>query len=49
MAGVFSEEEFQSLKELEGKKELLDKEIEWRLKSRAIWLAEGEIIQKRKK
>jgi len=42
-AGVFSEEEFNSLKEIEKSKKVLpDKEeTAWRLKSRAIWLSKG--------
>jgi hypothetical protein len=34
--GLCFEEEFQNLRRPEGKKNLLEKEIEWRLKSRAI-------------
>lgn len=43
-ARMFSEEEFNSLKELDGKKKdlLTKEEIEWRLKSRATWLSEGD-------
>jgi hypothetical protein len=47
--GIFSEEEYQSLKELEGKKKvLLNKEnVEWTLKSKAIWLIEGDNNKKK--
>ena len=42
---VVSSKESQKLKDLEGKKkELLEmEEVTWRVKSRAIWLAEGDI------
>ena len=42
--GVFSEGELGELKKLEGRKEalLLQEEKKWRLKSRALWLAEGD-------
>ena len=40
---VVSSKESKRLKDLEGKKkELLEMEVTWRLKSRAIWLAEGD-------
>jgi hypothetical protein len=43
-SGVFLVEELSSLKSLEDKnKHLLDlEEVEWKLKSRAIWLVEGD-------
>ena len=42
--GVFSEGELGELKKLEGRKEalLLQEEKKWRLKSRALWLEEGD-------
>jgi hypothetical protein len=43
-ASIFSDEEAYSLKELEGKKkDILDREeATWRLKSRALWIKEGD-------
>jgi hypothetical protein len=43
-SGVFSEEEFKQLKDLENKKRVLLEleETKWRLKSQAIWLLEGD-------
>jgi hypothetical protein len=44
---VFTKEKYCTLKYLEGKrKDLLKEEVEWRFKSRVLWLSKGEMNTK---